>query len=124
MPLIHKGFAMLNTKHRIRLVYAYKFVEERNLLLVGCAHKSEELLGLYVKFGIDDCADVMNLDSQSVDLVLAGLEAGMEQEEIARETGVSSTKVEEMAELRRRTYHMRRHSMVPEIPREVLFGPQ
>lgn len=166
VPIIHKGFAVLNAKHRVRLVYAYKFVEERNLMLVGCAHKSEDLLGLYVKFGIDDCADLMpfgqmyrshvlrlaeylgvpeeirnrppspdilpgiddkyadvlGLDSQTVDLILVGLETKMDPADIARQTGVEQAQVEEMAELRERTYHMRRHSITPDLPPEVLFG--
>ncbi len=56
--------------------------------------------------------------------MLAGLEAEMEPEEIARQTGVARARVEEMTELMQRAYHMRHHSIVPVIPREVLFGPQ
>jgi NAD+ synthase len=60
-PIIRKGFAAMNAKHRIRLVVAYRFAEEHNLMVTGCAHKSEDLLGLFVKFGVDDNADVMPL---------------------------------------------------------------
>jgi len=60
-PLFGKGFATMNSKHRMRLVMAYRFAEEHNLLVVGCAHKSEDLVGLFVKYGVDDCADVMPL---------------------------------------------------------------
>jgi NAD+ synthase len=57
--LIRQGIASTYSKHRIRLVVTYKYAEENNLLVVGCAHKSEDLLGLFSKFGVDDNADVM-----------------------------------------------------------------
>ncbi|MEI6308950.1 MAG: NAD(+) synthase [bacterium] len=60
-PMVRKGFATMNSKHRMRLVMTYRFAEERNLMVTGCAHKSEDLLGLFVKFGVDDNADVMPL---------------------------------------------------------------
>lgn len=56
-----KGFASMNSKHRIRAVVTYLYAEQNNLLVVGCAHKSEDMLGLYVKFGVDDSADLMPL---------------------------------------------------------------
>jgi NAD+ synthase len=58
---INRGIASFYTKQRVRLVAAYKFAEENNLLVVGSAHKSEDMVGLYVKFGVDDMADVMPL---------------------------------------------------------------
>lgn len=60
-PLYYKGMAVINSKHRLRLAVTYKYAEENNLMVVGCAHKSEDMVGLYVKFGIDDNADVMPL---------------------------------------------------------------
>jgi NAD+ synthase len=60
-PMVRKGFAAMNSKHRMRLVMTYRFAEEHNLMVTGCAHKSEDLLGLFVKFGVDDNADVMPL---------------------------------------------------------------
>ena len=60
-PMVRKGLAAMNSKHRMRLVMAYRFAEEHNLMVTGCAHKSEDLLGLFVKFGVDDNADVMPL---------------------------------------------------------------
>ncbi|MCX5971801.1 MAG: NAD(+) synthase [Coprothermobacterota bacterium] len=60
-PMVRKGFATMNSKHRMRLVMTYRFAEEHNLMVTGCAHKSEDLLGLFVKFGVDDNADVMPL---------------------------------------------------------------
>jgi NAD+ synthase len=56
-----KGFARFNTKHRIRAVMTYLVAEEQNRMVVGCAHKSEDMLGLFVKFGVDDSADIMPL---------------------------------------------------------------
>ncbi|MBN1411062.1 MAG: NAD(+) synthase [Spirochaetales bacterium] len=55
------GIASYYIKQRIRLVVVYKYAEENNLLVAGSAHKSEDLVGLYVKFGVDDIADIMPL---------------------------------------------------------------
>jgi NAD+ synthase len=60
-PLKRRGFARINAKHRIRSVVTYLLAEEMNLLVAGCAHKTEGMLGLFVKFGVDDNADVMPL---------------------------------------------------------------
>lgn len=51
--------ASINSKQRIRLVVLNKFAEENNYLVVGSAHLTEDLVGLFVKFGIDDDADLM-----------------------------------------------------------------
>lgn len=58
-PIVRQGTAATYSKHRIRMVVVYKYAEENNLLVAGCAHKSEDLLGLFSKFGVDDNADVM-----------------------------------------------------------------
>jgi len=60
-PIVRQGMASMASKHRIRFVVAYKYAEDQNLMEVGCAHKSEDLLGLFSKFGVDDNADVMPL---------------------------------------------------------------
>ena len=60
-PIIRQGMASMASKHRIRFVVTYKYAEDQNLMEVGCAHKSEDLLGLFSKFGVDDNADVMPL---------------------------------------------------------------
>ena len=60
-PLFRQGYASMVVKHRVRLAVTYKYAEENGLMLVGSAHKSEDMLGLFVKFGIDDLADVMPL---------------------------------------------------------------
>lgn len=43
------------------MVMTYRYAELHRLLVVGTAHKSEDLLGLFVKFGVDDAADLMPL---------------------------------------------------------------
>lgn len=59
--LMRKGVSSFYTKQRTRLVVTYKYAEEHNLLVAGSAHKTEDYVGLYVKFGIDDMADIMPL---------------------------------------------------------------
>jgi len=59
--LERKGYAKLISKHRVRAVVTYLIAEELNYLVVGCGQKTEEFLGLFVKFGVDDIADVMPL---------------------------------------------------------------
>jgi NAD+ synthase len=58
---IKQNVANINLRQRVRLIEVYRFAEPRNLMFVGSAHKSEDLVGLYVKYGVDDCADVMPL---------------------------------------------------------------
>jgi NAD+ synthase len=149
--LERKGFARYNSKHRARLVTEYLVAEEGNYLVVGCAHKSEDLVGLYVKFGVDDNADVMpfknlyrshilqlaeflgvpaeivrrtanpdiipgvndkyvdllGLPSSMLDLMLYGLEHGMDDSAIAGQLDLPAAKVAEIRDLMRRTEHMR-----------------
>lgn len=59
--LERKGFSLYNTKHRVRAVVTFQLAEELNYMVAGCAHKSEDMLGLFVKFGVDDNADIMPL---------------------------------------------------------------
>ena len=56
-----KYSSKINGRQRARLLYAYKYAEDNNLLLVGATHKTERSVGLFAKFGIDDCADMMPL---------------------------------------------------------------
>ena len=60
-PMKRRGFARINAKHRIRAAVTYLVAEEMNFLVAGSAHKTEGMLGLFVKFGVDDCADIMPL---------------------------------------------------------------
>jgi len=56
-----KYTSKITGRQRARLLYACKYAEENNLLLVGAAHKTERAVGLFAKFGIDDSADIMPL---------------------------------------------------------------
>lgn len=56
-----KYSSKINGRQRARLLYAYKYAKEHNLLLAGATHKTERSVGLFAKFGIDDCADIMPL---------------------------------------------------------------
>ncbi len=60
-PLHRKGTASFYAKQRARLIAVYYFAEVRNLLVAGSAHLTEDMVGLYVKFGVDDVADLMPL---------------------------------------------------------------
>ncbi len=55
------GYAKFMSKQRIRVVVEYLIAEEKDFLVVGCAHKTEDMVGLFVKFGADDLADIMPL---------------------------------------------------------------
>ena len=53
--------AQVSAKQRARLLITYKYAEENNLMVAGSAHKTEQMVGLFVKYGIDDEADIMPL---------------------------------------------------------------
>ncbi len=59
--LERSGYAKFMSKQRVRVVVEYLIAEEKDFLVVGCAHKSEDMVGLFVKFGADDIADIMPL---------------------------------------------------------------
>jgi NAD+ synthase len=59
--LIAKGIAHFKVKHRMRMVLIYFYGETNNLLVAGAAHLSEDMTGLFSKFGIDHNADIMPL---------------------------------------------------------------
>jgi NAD+ synthase len=46
-------------KHRLRMILLYYYAEKNNLLVVGAANKTEVFTGLFSKFGVDSCADIM-----------------------------------------------------------------
>jgi NAD+ synthase len=149
-----KGYAKIASKQRLRTVVEYLLAEQRNLLVVGSAHKSEDLLGLYVKFGVDDSADVMplknlyrahtlqlaaylgvpeailsrspnpdiipgvtdkyldilGLPAAQMDLLLYGIEHGLEDQDIAGQLALPLDKVEQIHALVRQSEHMRNPS--------------
>lgn len=56
-----KFIARVSSKQRARLLFAYKYAEENNLMVAGSSHKTEQMVGLFIKYGIDDGADIMPL---------------------------------------------------------------
>lgn len=58
-PWKRKMIAKITSKQRARVLVAYKFAEENNYMVAGSAHKTEDMVGLFCKYGIDDCADIM-----------------------------------------------------------------
>ncbi len=62
--------AHFKAKHRVRMVTAAYQADRQNLLLVGAANRTEKMTGLFCKFGIDHCADIMPLYSLYRDQVL------------------------------------------------------
>jgi len=53
--------AKVGSKQRARLLVTYKYAEENNYLVAGSANKTERMVGLFCKYGIDDSADIMPL---------------------------------------------------------------
>lgn len=60
-PASRKLMAQVSSKQRARLVITYLFAEENNLLVAGSSHKTEQMVGLFVKYVVDDGADIMPL---------------------------------------------------------------
>ena len=145
------GYAKLISKQRVRVVVEYLVAEEMNYLVAGSAHRSEDLLGLFVKFGVDDVADIMplkylyrshivqlarfvgvpaeilsrtpnpdiipgvndkymdilGLPCETLDLVLYGLQHGLDDGNIAGQLSLPVEKVLEIHSLVQQTEHMR-----------------
>jgi len=53
------GAAYARAKSRLRALMLYLWSELENKLVVGCANKTESMIGAYTKFGVDHLADVM-----------------------------------------------------------------
>jgi NAD+ synthase len=60
-PFMRRAFASFYARQRARFVVTCRYADLHRLMVAGSAHKSEDLLGLFVKFGIDDSADIMPL---------------------------------------------------------------
>lgn len=60
-PTSQKLIAQVSSRQRARLLATYRIAEECNLMVAGSSHKTEQMVGLFVKYGIDDCADIMPL---------------------------------------------------------------
>ena len=57
-----RGLAYYRIKNRVRSALLFYYAELNNYLLVGCANKSEWMVGFFVKYG-DSIADIMPLIS-------------------------------------------------------------
>lgn len=60
-PSSRKLITRVNSIQRARLLASYKIANEYNFLLVGSSNRTEQTVGLFVKYGIDDAADIMPL---------------------------------------------------------------
>ncbi len=56
---LRKSNAYYRIKHRLRMMILYLHAELENKLVVGAANKTEYKIGLFVKHGCDDAADIM-----------------------------------------------------------------
>ena len=133
--LTRQAMAMMYARQRLRMVVTYRYADLRRLLVVGSAHKSEDLLGLFVKFGVDDVADViartpnpemlpgihdkyqdvLGVTAATADLILWGVEHGMEDGAIADAVMGPITKVAELRRVVDLSAHMRTPSMYPDL---------
>ncbi|MBD3367890.1 MAG: NAD(+) synthase [Candidatus Eisenbacteria bacterium] len=62
-PFVYKAAAHVKIRHRMRMVTLLFEAEKRNLLVAGAANLTEKLTGIYTRFGVDDCADIMPIGS-------------------------------------------------------------
>lgn len=73
--MVARASAHFKARHRMRMVYLYFRAERRNLLVAGAANLTERLTGIYTRFGVDDCADIMPISGLYRTEVLAVAEA-------------------------------------------------
>lgn len=59
--VVARASAHFKARHRMRMVFLYFRAERMNLLVAGAANRTEKLTGIYARFGVDDCADIMPL---------------------------------------------------------------
>jgi NAD+ synthase len=57
--VVSRSSAHFKSRHRMRMVFLYFRAERVNLLVAGAANRTEKLTGIYTRFGVDDCADIM-----------------------------------------------------------------
>jgi NAD+ synthase len=55
---MNQAIAFYRMKHRLRMVVLYFYAESENLLVLGCANKSEHQTGFFVRYG-DDSGDIL-----------------------------------------------------------------
>ncbi|MDD3655823.1 MAG: NAD(+) synthase [Atribacterota bacterium] len=56
---IQRGQAILQAKNRFRMAILYYYAELEGRIVVGCTNKTEQHIGLFVKYGCDHLADIM-----------------------------------------------------------------
>lgn len=143
-------------KHRIRMVNLYYYAEKNNYLVVGTSNKTENMTGLFIKYG-DGAADIMpiaplyktqvkalaeflgvpevilqkrpspdlipgwtdelvlGLPYEKIDLILLGLEKGMDEYALAKELNIRRGAIEYVKKLNKLSSHMR------EMPEELVL---
>ena len=57
--IVSRASAHFKARHRMRMVFLFFRAERANLLVAGTANRTEKLTGIYSRFGVDDCADIM-----------------------------------------------------------------
>ena len=60
-PTSRRLIANIAVKQRARMLATYRVADEANFLVAGAAHKTEDAVGLFIKYGVDDAADLMPL---------------------------------------------------------------
>lgn len=56
--LLGQAIASYRIKHRLRMVTLYQYAESHNLAVLGCANKTERMVGFFVRYG-DDSGDIL-----------------------------------------------------------------
>lgn len=56
--LLSQAVAFYRIKHRMRMVTLYQYAESHNLAVLGCANKTERMVGFFVRYG-DDSGDIL-----------------------------------------------------------------
>lgn len=56
---VARANAFYRIKHRMRMVILYYYAELKNLMVAGATNKTEQMIGLFIKYGCDSAADVM-----------------------------------------------------------------
>ncbi len=57
--MMYKSMAAIYIKQRVRLIYTYQYAEANNYMVVGAANRTETMIGMFAKFGIDHLAEIM-----------------------------------------------------------------
>jgi NAD+ synthase len=61
----------------------------------------------------DKYMDILRIDWKKLDLILYGLEKGIDTNSLAQQLNMIDKRIEQIKEIVELTYHMRHHSMAP-----------